>query len=965
MDQDDVEKLSYLLFQSVNLTELDIEQVQHSLQQIEAQPTSVLLYLDVILYNENTNIKFYAATNLYRFFRCILSRCPNEIIEKFKIKLLQALINVLDVKTRFMIIEICSLIFKLSCWWNEFIVTMVNLFQNHDFVTPVLMLHSVISYIPGGNIIEFTGAFLKIAIGGLGTNDIKTIIKSSKIIFLLCKLSNNYDFAEQIIESHMNALENYKGLEFEDLLHIWFNIEKLFKHTTLQPELIDKIILYSSLIFSEENISSDNRVKIISCLLPMIPTMRDDIVISLVNVSIELSLTYIHENEALPSDFIDFISKILSVRQELLENILLVKIQQLLSQSDPIHITLGIYLLGPLINSSLLSFQNNSTFQTAIVNAFNLNHNLPILAALDALEGINETSLDLKPLAESVIGKCLLLLSSEDEMVRKSAYNTCQSLIETMGYTNSEIFHCLWQYHISNHVLESEKVNFIHLLATVIEYYEDIPDDTVRIVFEYAKNIVNEVQDEIVRAATLNLLCVLIINEESLIDILSNLSETVMCLLNFENDEVLINVLSFLRNISIAYREKVVDFVSKYFDKLDSFLRSDNEGTRVYDYTVYTSAIIIKYLNNTTLLPSLRSSIISLFNSDSSEVLIDACDAVREISLFLNKSSENPVEMESNIKAVAIILDKLVQICYNEVEIELLQMSLESLGVLYKHCYTTNISLFDEKYSDLIHSIFLGNIRYLNGTSLLDIDIPVEFVQFLTQFITDVITTNGLLFDECLNFMVEWIEKRQDNAPVIIGSIASILELRQIPMNILEIIVNIVSKNIDSYTIMHQNIISFFSRSLRMVPQLSDTYSKFLKLLNQWLNSESESLDTKSNVASFLLLIKVDDQSIVNALKYYPPHDLSESSFMSESLIRIYTNDNTSSISDEIAFALARLFTENQSNLNKREISEELLNNLVSVFREIVMHNHQIANRILAHYDRYPGKQAKLSALLN
>lgn len=283
------------------------------------------------------------------------------------------------------------------------------------------------------------------------------------------------------------------------------------------------------------------------------------------------------------------------------------------------------------------------------------------------------------------------------------------------------------------------------------------------------------------------------------------------------------------------------------------------------------------------------------------------------------------------------------------------------------------IQLADEVFE----SVSSGNIPFLEGKKLKESGAASFVFPAFCTFCSALLELSSPSSDQIVEYLLEWYNLDDELAHFEVSrAFIALLDGNAVSEEKTNEVLRSVLDDIEkaSEPSLQQNIVYFLNLLVQRHENLIEIIKGYLGQINDWYNNaKAEKVgyqDLLANIASLYLslAVKVDlDNSYCSAaLEQFPPYDYSEAKTMSMNIITLYNNGKlVGDLANETAYAIARLITWDDEKVAKADLDQEIIEELIAIFRNIVSQNQQILNELERLYKKMKPKMRKLNSVLN
>ncbi|EAX89894.1 hypothetical protein TVAG_171230 [Trichomonas vaginalis G3] len=884
---------------------------------------------------------------------------PEEVQEIVKQALIEIVQKCDSYKTLTNLAEAVATIFKASILWTPAIHMVVYFHQKKNPECALLFLSKIIPLVEGGTVHELWTGFRAIAMTSLASEKNSVKFMAFEVFFVIYSIEESFDILIPVIETVTGMLEQYKSLSEQDFDKLWSYIRKILKIKQLNEDIILHFLQAAATQVEDSSIKSIHRSNIISSIIPVIPQLDENIMSQFINASVLLAVTYIQEVGEQPKEMMIFIDQTLQIRVEISAPIVYQNFQEMFGSEDLEQTIVAVNILSSLIEYAGSTLEDDlETVKTAILQALNSEDLMLIEASLRCLEVFNESTANVASLAREFIPIVVNYLVSEDSDIRVIAYNSMMSLCPLCESSIPDLLNTLWKMQEEGTVHEEDIENYILLLALVIEM-EDLNDQMVDTILQFAIQNLADDKEPTLKAVTLTIIGTLIEYDDQIPQKISNLAEIINELFHYDNQDVVTHVLAFLRNISVALRGESLVYVQPFIEEISKLISSPGDP-RVFSSALETASAIIRRTKDMTLLDAVCSALNMLFRSDEVELMKDACTQIPQISFAISEPNE------TNKQRSEFFLVQLIRIVNEEIDVDLLEVAVEALTYLLKFCTNHDPENFINSSVSLLQSIIDGDTAFGAGESPIETVVQPELAQYFIEFFFAVLQLQEQVNLDILQFCLTWMQQNTVAIDPVIGELSELIVKREIDEKFVSEILEFCKSLSDTTNArIQQHVITLLSRVTRVYPNSLALCMEFVPIADKWYKNEKGKDgfgDVISNIASFYLCLDVNDEYLIESLSLFPPSDIKESKFMSESLLNRLNQNQNQEVATQMALAIARLITEPLAISAKRKVSGDVLNGLQQFLASFMRSSQESAQFILQHFE---DSQKKLEILHN
>ena len=942
-----------LLQMSLSQDNKDIENATTALMQIIEDPASIQLFMQFFENETNPNIQknylIYIGKILLKHWTNYSQEQQNNLIIKFY----QYVNNSEDPSIIHSLANIFSIIFSISKQID--IANAVLSSNNNDFKSHWFL--SSRSDLPDEFVSNNLEQLIQLAQWGLSQPNFSHFSVSAKMFLDILQITQSPEIFNPVCQYIMEMLPNEPQIiDDETKNNYWALVDELFHLKILPIDLFSQFLA----VLSKSSIVSQ-AITWFSDILPLLPR---DLLITLINLDIEVLKDMIKIDLTIPEDSFEIIYNTIT---ETSERQLVLDLIKTLMRGDEYSQCTGLYLFIPFLEASPVRSQEEIKFIVeCLQNALKSSNPTLQEIALLVINSFENGSPELVSYYPSLIELISHYISSPNVTICHLAYACIITLLTECDKEIEGLLPAVWGLLAKNMVNDEIMASFMEVISLLIKSTESLDDDIVDSVLEWLETIFNKdnPKDITIRSTALLIIAALVTNEESMCDSLVPLcQQTIAEAFTSNNENAIKNACTYLDKIALCFKDRSVPIISPFVSNIGAAIQDEQ-----YKYlATETASIYTGYSGDKTLLEGLCQIIKHLLESDDSYDQDCGCSNVTHLAKVI--PNDNPI---------AVTLYQLViKILLEQTEPELLQSAIVAAKSLYKRCRNANLQQFSTLTFTFLSQLMTGQIKYLEGVPPFNNQKIDILIQDIMEFFGVFFKSNPDNVTSICNSLIAWMQQtNEDNVFSIIGALADALEFCHIDESIPIQICIFIQANAKSFKDpdLQQNVAYFLGLLCRLFPQQVGLLHEVLpSVLNWWsraLSKKSGYQELLSNIASFFLSYSLLDDSfpenlIVGALQQFPPADLLETETMCSSMISLLNKNAASqNVLTEIALAFSRLFIESQSQIEFRKISDNVKQQSLAVFKQL-MSNQEINQSVLSKYDKRNKKKQQLINLIS
>lgn len=946
--------LSLLIKMSLSSVDEEREQATEQLMQLIKNPDSIILFLQFFedesdIENKN-NCLIYIQKIVDTNWKEYNEQMKNSLIEKFN----SFIKTSKNSKIAYSFANIYSIIYSITK--ESEIIEAVLSSENNEFI--FYWFARSINDIPNELLQNNMQKFVELAQWGFSQPKFSHFPESASIYMNIVQLTHDQEIFEPVCQYLIDILPEEPNFpnNFELKNNYWSLVDELFHEKIFPIELFSQFLAAIP--------KSTIPLEAINWFSDIISLLSKEVLVELLQLDVELIANSLENDHVFPEDsFPLFENTIIQTGQRQLISDLI----SALLESDESHQLTGIYLLIPIISSTPVTSNEEVNFIfECLQNALKSPSQMFQEAAFQVINKFEDSSPELVSFFPSLIELTSHHITSPDITIRSLAYAAMISLLNECDKEIEGLLPAVWELLSNGQVQDEMLSSFMEVVSLLIRHSEDLEDDVVDSILEWLEAVFNDEEKNDIsnRASALMIIAALISNEESMCDSLLPLCQvTVEEAFKSENDDAIRKACVYLDTISVTFKARSGKFISPFVQNLSDLLKDEKYKLTV----VNTSSYYTGYSGDTKLLEEICLIILNLLKSDEGFDLDCGCSCLVSLSRVLK---ENPIALEFYRLVIRILL--------TDDDGNILQDAFKAAKSLFKRCRFVDEEQFNSLTYDFLSKMMSGEMVFLDGE-------PPYTTSKMDNFMQEAMIFLGCFFQSkpenttqiCMS-LIEWMKQtNEDNVFAIIGALVDALEFCQVEDSVPIEMCTYVQANAKTIKTpdLQQNICYFLAILCRNFPQQLELVQQVMPCVISWwekaLSKKSGYQDVLANIASlffsyFLLDKSFDENLIVGALRQFPiSADLDESETMVSSMISIFEKNRPSeNILIELALAFARLFTESQSQIEARKISEEVFNKAIAVFKDL-MQIEKIYELVLSKYQNRKAKRQQLIQLIS
>ena len=941
-----------------------------------------------------------------------------EVLAFVKSQLLEILFSINDHNLKDIIIGSMELILKtseggLDSWPELFTSATGGMTDGKTVSSAIALLSLCMEFIPENTIAESLEQLAGLADEGIKYNEWPVRVSAFEILHKIAKyiIDAGGDISSQIA-SFLSYPHDAVAFSVNSyLFRIWVIINDFSGNDFVSDEQKSEIFAISMEIARNEAIDVFTRMIILSFNLSVVPLLDEAQLNEVLDINFQLAIKIIEETSNFDPLLVQIIEECLSkLDQDAIFEMLKDRITTVLESEDANGHVFCFYVISELLLYAPEAARGNFEFIQSALETYIESENTNVKQAVCyALDSLDETFVSAQVIASSMLLKVLQLTLSEDADLRTSAFNTAHCLCQLLDTDVEDFFN----FCIQNHEELSTPENFESFASIFADAFSrtDVDDGVMEQVIEYVSNFLGEEVDIDNAAPALIIISAILQKDEARAEtLLGPAMELANRALDSTNDQTKINAFDFISEIFGLFSEAIMTNFRIIPHKIRSIAKSicdtegavpeevkdeeeeeeqleppsedeeqeaaqpadeeeedDDETTRdtVRIAAIETSSIIAKTLKSKRYSKELQECIITALNLD--ETISSMYDSAKRIAKFLGRS--DALQLFLNLNDI-ILFDKNPRTVSD---------ALNPYTKLIKYACPKNKDKFLENAITVVSEFFDGNLPSTKKEKPLEGRCDYVLMTNIAYLITEIVKVpNPEIVDQICAYMLEIIS--------VPGHIASYSFLaaftdaiqydscsQEKTQELLSILGDLIG-SAEEPDIM-QNICYLLNVLAKKNQALVSSIMEYLPAINEWysqsIEQENGYQNLISNIGSLYMTLAnfvpdFPEELTVVAFEQYPPYDTTETSSMTDMILKFFQSHTEFSgpLLSAAVLAISRLLVLTDIELQECKITQQQYDAVKQLFKTIVSSNQAVSELIQTEFAQYSTKLAKLSQIL-
>ena len=927
----DEELLQQIEQQILNLRSNDSNLIQNATNEITSlfsRYDCLELFMFLIIHSQEPYVRFQASIYLKNAFKMLVKIIGTDLTEKMQNFIIECLttpnINELIIKE---IIECITIYVKCyKSMWPQ-LDNYINEASVKFNGISIIILDEIIQYIPKEFIEQRFQLYQQIALLSLDDNNqnaLELINHGISVMnFLMMFPMNNNDISNflEVVCAFIPKLKLYdpdfQGKFFKAL-------GRLIRNDKYTPNIINATIQF----LSDRDISFKVSLVALEAIKHVIKAFTFEEYLRIAQLVIDFSQRMIQEEGELPTNFIEVLDPGYEIFPhdkvyEIIKNIIL----------KNGNLIIAILLLKSSVTLAQEVVQKDiHFFMEALQNGLRTGDKLTIEACASTLECIFDFEKFVQECSRPLFPLILPLLTQEDSDVRQSGFTSINALVQipSIKIKSQDLLNNYWN--IRNQINPDNVSSYLNVLGYIILCTEDLEDYSIHEILYFLLSFLNPNVDPSNIGAALFVLGKIISQDEyaEVEEIIPKITEAVNYVLTIPNNEVVVQALSYLVELSNSYKENVKDTLLQVWPHIQKIFQKKKNTENIMQNSLLLASSIAIIFHEQDVISLIINKLLGEYKKKHYEtfLIISAriCKIIDEQTFFQ-------------------LYSQIVELCSNgNLNAEDIDLCFQSLRKFLK--YINNISneqgiknKIIAKSAELINSFFTGSLQ------LLEINIEFNLLDSICNFISMFVSIpSNYVKPICENSLMFLQKSDEMYKNFAIEIFIDAIQYQTIPSEtVIQLISNLEVLFQTQEKSIQQNIVFLFILALNYDNNSLEIIKHYEEFIIKWwsdcIGDKLKYRKLLSNLASLFLKIyclnsQLPAEIVEQSIELFPPADITETQRMAECILKIFSNLETTSPSLKIktAISLATFLTEPAKKFSKMNVKNDTIQEIIALF---------------------------------
>ena len=923
--------LNDLILQTMNpeTVQQATEKLQPLLQDFNSIPAFFNLFTESNLESIKTASLMYICQIIKDKWNKIPGKAQNQI-KQFILSLFSQQIIPNHIR---IICDIIGIIYKKDIGdWPELVSVIFNTWNTFPFISSHALL-AIIDLFEWDKQEDQIPHFIEIVLFFMTSNEQAVQVAGLQIFSTICGSILDFEGTIKLLEIANQMAVNSLNYSKDDFASIWNSISAIISALeNPNQEVLEAFRQTAFQIGANRQIESTFRILPITTLVNGAGYFLNFFE-QIVDLCIDLIAQTIEETESLPFDMLDIVETLMK-SQEIQQSysIISAKIMQILQSGSISHMTAALLILRVLlIDAPEYAFKDVQKIVELLQQTISSDNPIFIQAAASVIESFKDTFPSINVFGVELLKAILPYTISNQAEVRHHCLSAVLIICDNIDSEIPKFFDTIWNLYTKSS--PDDMTLFFTLLAIAIKLTPDFDDDNVETILRLLQDIIQK-EDLLAISSSMTIIHALIkFDSELAQQLIPMIMPYIGPCLNFENENVISMTVYFLENCITFFHESAIQMIVPFTSKLIEFITgSPSENIRAT--SLITIARLAKYDedNNTRnmIAPVLIKSIDEFMDAESTILQISGSKSIRPIARLLNENQSFQ------------FFNKLVNQIENHISIKIIEECIQSISKLLK---VSQQQRMIETAMKLLVNMINGEVSFLHGLPLIQIDTAIILFGKICNLITSLISLNCPITNQICDFLLQWLKRDSElDKPTAIGALSDAILYDAVSPEICQTIVNTVAEYIPKATHpgLQENIIYLFNICVIKQQQLLPSIMSVLNIFTEWwenaINNESGYSDVIDNLCSLFLGLAIavpefPEDALCRVFDKFPRADNMNNSLLCRNVITLL--DSRQNIGDKLKYkitiSIAKLLMFDKLLLNDMQIDNELLQQMQNI----------------------------------
>jgi hypothetical protein len=834
-----------------------------------------------------------------------------------------------------------------------------------DFWRAFELLSGILPHLDSNRVSEHLPLFEGLCLNGLQSGLGRLILPSLGIFVGLLivvesveRFQNHFSIILEIV-SHLDSLFEESG--FHRIFVLIENILYLGNEFGLKEIEITEIISKTIEIASNPNFSVSVRAAAIDVSTRVLKKLPPSMISNIFHLCLEIGADLMSEFESVEECLFEHFEV---AAQNFHHSDIYPLIEQEISNaftSNQIYLQASALLLFKIILNEFedTAFSKVNELMNCLSSALQSDINLLQIVSLDILASLNNCFPSINKYSIQFLPNVIALIPHKSAEIRSKVFQAANSLFELIDGEIPGLFEVYFP--LIKEIHENDIGAYFNLLGLVIDLTEDFDDEKCDEVLKVVSEVMKE-GDEESKSAILDVVISLLKKDsDQLIFVIETVFPTLTELWATEKVDCLSQCIVFLGEFVKIERESVIELVEPFFEKMIEMLKSK----------ILIGEIVRSFGEMSRYCGDLGEEIVGKLVPIILENLAEGDEIIDGNCLYSIRRIAGLIESNSATRIFEVIIEK-VETSKN---IEIIDFGLRAMSKLLSKAIERNEPSILTNSINFIGHILTESIGIFEGVPLIEFPERSKFFRPFCSFVSSFFLIETSISNDLCQFILFWINSNILDLDIAegIGALSVCIVhgtvSTELHCEILRTVVKIIETAEDSNLL--QNLVYLLNVMIQKVPSTITNVISLIPKIESWRITATTIQfgyrDLICNIGSLYLQIAILNEEFPNsllvfALQSFPPTDLSETVSMCQGILTILNRNPIQEIVLEIIFAISRFLI--WEEISRSGISEEIRNEVISIFRRICEENPNFVRQIGEKYANQRGKLRQIDRIL-
>ena len=824
-----------------------------------------------------------------------------------------------------------------------------------------LILRRITKHFDGSMFAEMCQWFLDTVMFYLSNELVDVRIAAIVLFNVLLSHVEEPEGLEQVIIGVNATAQNSLALSNSDFADVWSAIGEIIGSGKVP---IDPLVETALQIAGNRDRSSTERILPVTALVNGLDRFSKEMGLVL-QLTLDVIAQTIVETESLPFEETALLEQILAARARVESYpVFIARILEDMKAGERAHVAAALIALKVVLTSAPDCVQKDANnivglLETAIASG----DPLIVQAAAAAIESFEDSFSSLTVFGMNLIAKLVPFILNPSVEVRHHCYRALLALCGQLDCKVPQIFSTVWS--LNSKITPDDVSMYFCLLAYAIQLEPDLCDEEIDVVLALLERVNSDKSNPVAIAGSFNVAHALIQKDsDQTEDVLKIVGGSIGPCLNFDNDEVVAEAISFMNNM-LKYDLCPASLFAQFLDKVAEYAFCQGRSERVQCSALLLCChVVVEMENPGELFEKLVQSVTSGLELDDSELQITSIQSVSVIAKALNDAAR-----VSFFKALHTIIEQ-------GVNIQIIEESIKSMTSIIQA--TEDKKEMIEAVNSLLTAMINGDVAFLGHLPLIEIDTSPNLFSKICRLISATMTESTPLPESVCSFLLEWLKRDSelDKSPAIEALSDAVLydavssEVREA---IIGAVVAIIPNAEDPAA--QENIIYLLNVLIMKQTALVQPIFEMMPIFSRWwatgIETRSGYQDLLDNLASLFIILAIyvptfPEEILCQVLSEIPQSESETTGPMCRNLCQLLEvrANFSAAFQRQLALAVARIFMCDKNHLEMMNMDAEILTNLQNILVSIVRASPAILQELEGICRKSKSRAKRLAGIL-